>query len=95
MSNLLSVENINTFNVIADVLKIEKLRRPSIEKINLSFDLVDGKATVKPMDFKLASYKSNFSGTIGLDQAINFILTLDIPRADFGGSANNVLNGLV
>jgi cell division septum initiation protein DivIVA len=95
LSNLLSVENINTFNVIADVLKIEKLRRPSIEKINLSFDLVDGKATVKPMDFKLASYKSNFSGTIGLDQAINFILTLDIPRADFGGSANNVLNGLV
>jgi hypothetical protein len=95
LSDLLSVDNINTFNVIADVLKIEKLRKPSIEKVNLSFDLVDGKATVKPMDFKLASYKSNFSGTIGLDKALNFILTMDIPRSEFGGKANGVLSGLV
>jgi hypothetical protein len=95
LSNVLSVDNINTFNVIADVLKIEKLRKPSIEKVNLSFDLLDGKATVKPMDFKLASYKSNFSGTIALDKAINFVLNMDIPRSEFGGKANGVLNGLV
>lgn len=95
LSDLLSVDNVNTFNLMADALKIEKLRRPSIEKVNLSFDLVDGKATVKPMDFRLASYKSNFSGTIGLDQAINFVLNLEIPRSDFGGKANGVLNGLV
>ncbi len=95
LSNMLSMENVNTFNQIADVLKIEKLRKPSIEKLNLSFDLVDGKATIKPMDFKLASYKSNFSGTIGLDKAINFILHIDIPRAEFEGKANGVLSGLV
>ncbi|MBK7029102.1 MAG: AsmA family protein [Bacteroidales bacterium] len=95
LSDQLLVDNIKTFNLIADVLKIEKLRRPSLDKINLSFDLVDGKATVKPMDFKLASYKSNFSGTIGLDQAINFVLNLEIPRSEFGGKANGVLNGLV
>lgn len=95
LSNLLSVDNLNTFNVIADVLKIEKLRKPAIEKVNLSFDLVDGKATIKPMDFKLASFKSNFSGTIGLDKALNLILNLEIPRSEFGGKANGVLNGLV
>ena len=95
LSNLLSVDNLNTFNVIADVLKIEKLRKPAIEKVNLSFDLVDGKATIKPMDFKLASFKSNFSGTIGLDKALNLILNMEIPRSEFGGKANGVLNGLV
>jgi hypothetical protein len=95
LSDILALANVNTFNKIADVLKMEKLRNPSLEKINLSFDVVNGKATVKPMDFKLGSYKANFSGTTGLDQVLNFILTLDIPRSEFGVKANNVLDGLV
>ena len=95
LSDVLSLVNLNTLGKIADVLKIEKLRNPSLEKINLSFDVVNGKATVKPMDFKLGSYKGNISGSTGLDQALNFILILDIPRAEFGAKANNVLEGLV
>jgi vacuolar-type H+-ATPase subunit H len=95
LSDILKLADVNTFNKIADVLKMEKLRNPSLEKINLSFDVVNGKATVKPMDFKLGSYKANFSGTTGLDQVLNFILTLDIPRAEFGAKANSVLDGLV
>ena len=95
LSDILALVNLNTFGKIADLLKMEKLRNPSLEKINLSFDVSDGKATVKPMDFKLGSYKANFSGTTGLDQVLNFVLSLDIPRSEFGNQANNVLNGLV
>lgn len=95
LSDILKLADVNTFNKIADILKIEKLRNPSLEKINLSFDVIDGKATVKPMDFKLGTYKSSFSGSTGLDQVLNFVLTLDIPRADFGAKANNVLDGLL
>jgi vacuolar-type H+-ATPase subunit H len=95
LSEILQLTNSNTFNKIADLLKMEKLKNPSIEKLNLSFDILDGKATVKPMDFKLGSYKANFSGTTGLDQVLNFILTLDIPRKEFGSQANNVLDGLI
>jgi vacuolar-type H+-ATPase subunit H len=95
LSDILALVNLNTFGKIADVLKMEKLRNPSLEKINLAFDVLDGKATVKPMDFKLGSYKANFSGTTGLDQVLNFVLSLDIPRSEFGSQANKVLNGLV
>jgi vacuolar-type H+-ATPase subunit H len=95
LSDMLGLTNLNTFGKIADVLKMEKLRNPSLEKINLSFDIINGKATVKPMDFKLGSYKANISGTTGLDQVLNFVLTLDIPRAEFGAKANTVLDGLV
>jgi len=95
LSDVLKIVNVNTFEKIADILKLDKLRNPALEKINLSFDIVDGKVSVKPMDFKLGSYKSTFSGTTGLDQVLNFILTLDIPRADFGAKANSVLDGLV
>jgi vacuolar-type H+-ATPase subunit H len=95
LSDILKFGSTNTFSKIADALKMDKLRNPSVEKVNLSFDLVNGIATVKPMDFKLASYKANFSGTTGLDKAINFVLTLDIPRSDFGSKANTVLESLV
>ncbi len=95
LSDVLKLGDVNTFGKIADVLKLEKLRNPALERINLSFDILDGKATIKPMDFKLGSYKANFSGTTGLDQVLNFILTLEIPRAEFGTKANSVLDGLV
>lgn len=95
LSDVLKLVNLNTLGKIADLLKIEKLRNPSLENINLSFDVVNGKTTVKPMDFKLGSYKANISGTAGLDQVLNFVLTMDIPRAEFGSKANNVLEGLV
>jgi hypothetical protein len=95
LSDVLGLADLNTFAKIADVLKMEKLRNPSLEKINLSFDVIDGRATVKPMDFKLGSYKANISGSTGLDQVLNFVLTLDIPRSEFGTKANSVLDGLV
>ena len=95
LSDVLGLANLNTFGKIADVLKIDKLRNPSLENINLSFDVINGKATVKPMDFKLGSYKANISGTTGLDQVLNFVLTLDIPKSEFGSKANSVLDGLV
>jgi vacuolar-type H+-ATPase subunit H len=95
LSDILNLTNLNTFGKIADVLKMEKLRNPSLEKINLSFDVVEGRATVKPMDFKLGSYKANISGSTGLDQVLNFVLTLDIPRSEFGNKANSVLDGFV
>ncbi len=95
LSEILKFGNTNTFSKIADALKIEKLRNPAVEKVNLSFDLVNGIATVKPMDFKLGNYKANISGTTGLDKTINYVLTLDIPRSEFGSKANGVLDGLV
>lgn len=95
LSEILKFSNTNTFSRIADALKMDKLKNPAVEKVNLSFDFANGIATVKPMDFRLASYKANFSGTTSLDKTINFILTLDIPRSEFGGRANSVLNGLI
>jgi regulator of protease activity HflC (stomatin/prohibitin superfamily) len=95
LSDILALVNLNTLGKVADLLKIEKLRNPSLENINLSFDVLDGKTTVKPMDFKMGSYKANISGTAGLDKTLNFILTLDIPRSEFGSKANSVLESMV
>lgn len=95
LSDLLGISGVNALSGIADALKMEKLRNPSIEKVNLSFDVLDGKVNVKPMDFKFGGYKANFSGNTGLDQKLNFILNLEIPRAEFGQKANEVLQSML
>lgn len=95
LSDLLGISGTHALTTIAEILKIEKLKNPAIENLNLSFDIIDGKATIKPMDFKLGNYKANFSGSTGLDQILNLILTLDIPRSEFGTKANGVLNGML
>lgn len=95
LSDILRISGTHALTRIADILKIDKLKNPAIEKLNLSFDIIDGRATIKPMDFKLGNYTANFSGTTGLDQMLNLILNLDIPRSEFGSKANSVLDGLV
>lgn len=95
ISALLGLSDVNTMQMIGDALKMEQFKKTSIENINLSFSLLNGLATVKPADFKLGKYQANISGTAGLDQTMNFVLNLNIPRADFGAKANSVLINMV
>ncbi len=95
LSDLLSIANVNTLDKIADALKMDKLRKWSLEKVNLSYEFVDGKVFVKPFPVKFGNIKANLGGSTGLDKSINYTINLEIPRSDFGGQANNVLNNMV
>jgi len=94
-SSVLRIENVTTLNKIADVLKMEKLRKLSLEKINLAYEFADGKVYVKPFDVKTGDIKTNISGFTGFDKTIGYTMNFDIPRSEFGGKANGVLNNLI
>ena len=91
----LTFTNVNTLVKIADALKIDKLKQWAIDKINLSFEIVDGKVFVKPFETKLGKIKADISGWNSFDQTLQYVMHLNIPRSEFGGAANNVLNNLV
>jgi hypothetical protein len=95
LSQLLSIENVNTLNKIADALKMDKLRKWSLEKVNLSYEFIDGKVFVKPFPTNFGKIKANMGGSTGFDQSLDYIINLEIPRSEFGGKANNVLTNLV
>jgi len=94
-SPLLQIENVSTLNKIAEVLKMDKFRKLSLEKINLSYEFTDGKVYVKPFDIKTGNIKTNLSGWTAFDKTIGYTMNLDIPRSEFGGKANGVLNNLI
>ena len=91
----LTFTNVNTLVKIADALKIDKLKQWAIDKINLSFEIVDGKVFVKPFETQLGKIKADISGWNSFDQTLQYVMHLNIPRSEFGGAANNVLNNLV
>jgi vacuolar-type H+-ATPase subunit H len=95
VSEVLKISNVNSFAKIADALKIEKLKNWAIEKINLSFELVDGKVFVKPFETAMGTTKATISGWNSFDETMEYVMQLSIPRSEFGGAANNVLNNLV
>lgn len=89
------VENVNTLNKIADVLKMPDLKKLSLSPINPSFEFINGKAFVKPFDIKYQDIKANIAGWTSFDQTMEYLMKLSIPRSKFGGSANAVLENLV
>jgi len=95
VSPSLTFSNVNTFNKVADALKIDKLKQWAIEKINLSFEMIDGKVFVKPFETAIGKTKASISGWNSFDESMEYVMQLSIPRSEFGGAANNVLNNLV
>ena len=91
----LTFNNVNSMVKIADALKIDKLKQWVIEKINLSFEIVDGKVFVKPFQTAVGKINADISGWNSFDQTMQYVMQLNIPRSEFGGAANNVLNNLV
>lgn len=95
MSPSITLSNVNSLTKIADALKIDKLKQWVIEKINLSFDIKDGKVFVKPFNTNLGKSKAEISGWNSFDETMEYVMQLQIPRSEFGGAANNVLNNLI
>lgn len=95
MSPALTFTNVNTFSRIGDALKIDKLKSWAIEKINLSFEMVDGKVFVKPFETAIGKTKANISGWNSFDETMEYVMQLSVPRSEFGGAANKVLTNLV
>ncbi|MBP6977735.1 MAG: AsmA-like C-terminal region-containing protein [Bacteroidales bacterium] len=93
-SSRIVIEDVQVFNQIAETLKIEKLKNATIDALNFSFEILEGKAHVRQFPFTMGSIHATLSGYTSLDQQINFILALEIPRSEFGSHFNEVMDNL-
>jgi hypothetical protein len=89
------VNNFEPINKMAETLKMDQLKKLTLNDINLSFKFENGRVTVEPFDMKIKNINARVGGSTGFDQTINYTWNLDIPRSEFGGAANAVLNNMV
>jgi len=93
-SNGLTVDNVEAFNKISDALKMDKLRKLTLDAFNLSFTCKNGRVTTQPFDIKFGNIMASVSGTTGFDETIDYNINSKIPRSELGTEANKVITNL-
>lgn len=91
----ISIVGAKSVEELANTLKIDELKKLSLEPTQVPFAIQDGKLMVKPFETKINGMPFKADGVTYLNQDIDYNLNLKIPRDKIGSSANNAINGLI
>lgn len=94
ITNNLIVQGFKPLDKMAEALKKKEYARMIIGNSNLTYEVKDGRVFVEPFDVKVGSLPAKLEGSNGFDQSIDYIMNMEIPRSQFGGAANSVLDDL-
>lgn len=94
-TNQVNIGGFPPFVKLGEALKIEELKNMQFNNLNVNYFIKDGRMSLEPFDVNVGEVKSNISGSTGLDQTIDYLYKMEIPRSMFGSSANSALNSLV
>lgn len=92
-SGSLNTQNLETspqsLEKVASALNNPSLKTLNIGDVSLDFTINDGRVEVEPFDFSAANVDATVFGTMGLDQTLDYTMSLDIPVS--GINANDLL----
>jgi hypothetical protein len=91
---LLKLEDFKPINAIADALKFDPLRNPTLSKINAFYEIKDGRFYLKPFKTKIAGMDVSIEGSNGLDKSIDYTVNLVLPGDKLTGSAFDALGSI-
>ena len=91
----LELHNSKLFGTMADLLKNDKLRTPTLDTLNIVYEIIDGRLWIKdPIAFNLAPANIEILGDQGLDMSLNYKLNAIMPTSAIGSGATNILNSI-
>lgn len=80
---------------LANTLQIKELQSITLKDIKNTFEFDHGKVFIKPFTVKVQDIEMQIGGMHGIDQTIDYIIALKVPRKYIGKDANNLVNGLI
>ncbi len=94
-TNKVVISGLNSLSQIANDLNMAQLNNMEIDDFETQFKIDSGTLLVKPTEFSYKNINAELSGKTGLDKSIEYKLELQIPRSEFGNSANKVIDDLI
>jgi hypothetical protein len=79
---------------LASTLDITNLKEITLKDVKSYFDIADGKVFVKPFNVKVQDVDMEIGGKHGLDQSIDYVINMKVPREKLGSKANLLVNNL-
>ena len=89
-SDNIKISNNKLFGTLATLTQMDKFKNPSLENVELMFEIKDGNIEILPTKFMLAKSKASVEGVSNLDKTIDFQLGLTLPS----NTAKNLIDGL-
>jgi hypothetical protein len=80
---------------LASTLNVQQLQDISLKDIKNYIEFSNGRVLVKPFNLKVKDIDMEIGGTHGLDQSLDYIINLKVPRALMGSGGNQLIDNLV
>ncbi|MBL7873036.1 MAG: hypothetical protein JNM78_15575 [Cyclobacteriaceae bacterium] len=77
---------------ITSLTKLDNSDQVTLKDVLMSAAIKDGSLSVKPFDVKFGEYKTNISGSTGLDGSINYLLKMNVPAGKLGSQLQGFIN---
>ncbi len=84
----------NTFDMLSRALRLREDKDNIIRDLDMSFRINDGRVHVEPFNARMGPVTMIIGGDQGIDQTLNYIIRLTIPRTEFGSGADQIINNL-
>ena len=89
-----AIEGFPALVKLADALRIEELRNPTMRALRAAFSIEKGRLYVKPFDVRVGDLALTVSGSNGIDQTLDYDLALAVPTKLLGSGANQAVASL-
>jgi hypothetical protein len=80
---------------LANALQIDHLKSISLKDLKSYIEFANGKILVKPFNVKVMDIEMQIGGLHGIDQSIDYLIDMKVPRKYLGNEGNNLVNNLV
>ncbi len=91
----LGVQGVPALDRLAEAVRIEALRSPTVSDFAASLQVRDGRLHVRPFTLQLGPGAAMVAGSNGIDGSLSYTVELQLPRAALGNDANRVIGDLI
>ena len=95
ISDEIKLEGSKSLGKILQALKLSKDKQQTFKNINIEFTIDDGRIDVKPFDLKMGNIDMTVSGSQGIDQTMDYLVDMQLPKGKLGKAADEALNDLL
>ena len=83
-----------TFNRLSTALRLREDRENILRDVDISFSINNGRIYLEPFDIRMGPVNMMISGNQGIDQTLDYVMRLTVPRSEFGAGADQVIDNL-
>jgi len=91
-TNSLKMQNSELFGTMANMLKNESWRTPTLNNLNIRYEIRNGQVIVEPILMNILQNTLELSGSQGLDMTLNYKVNATVPVSAIGSGATDLLS---